>query len=743
MRTIRRALAAALALAVLACGLAAAWAADGKAAPEGLAEKDLYWPEDRIYPAFSAPEEPLIGFPEDLLPAPEMLALACLQGFANAVKTRAVILEGDTRAWLAEYGFDCVPVTRENVYDAIGELAAGSVAGAVLYSTARSGEYMNLASSVGNTMNAVPLTDEAYETWKANGIELPVLADLRDLPYTEPVDIYRWLYDHCWKDCTRRILTVQRTDLPFHLRDLASAVGGAVVYLSCAGGEETELFKRFLGDMSPGRSILTGWYAGQERELMTVASQCGLSCVPADFFSNPTVFAQNRFVRTPAVPKLPELQNKIYVAYFLSDGDNVQYDMHAMRSYWDGNRSQRGRVAVNWTISPALVDLAPGVMNYYYGGATEKECFVCGPSGMGYTMPINTFGGNTGNQFRSDEKFRAYAELTDRYLQRAGLRTVTVWDNLSPSQRRIYTETAGYLYGLTVQNFTDASLRLRYTGVVNDTLIQQMTPAYFASNAEGTTPLTQIENDIKDAVSFLKYDGKAPVFVAAQASVWAFHDIGDVVRLERDLSEFYAHTYGRDVVEFVRADHFYNLYYEAHGLPQDIKLKKALTADASSSGADAILAVDGVCAPDSLWTAAESGAQSVTCSLGGTYAVGEVVLYHAGAAGLDASLNTKAFTVEVSADGERWTTAAGASGNTDPWTDVRFSPVKGAYVRITVTEPGADGIARIADIDLYGAADGARARCPQCGRIHREGLFDRIVGLFHRILYRLTLVKSR
>ena len=735
----------AIILALLLCGLPASLAGTAKSsvpAPEGLAEKNLNWPEDRVFPAFSAPEEPLVAFPGDLFPATEMLALACLQGFANAVKPRAVILDGDVREWLDEYGYASVTADRDNAYDYIKALAADSVAGAVLYSTERSNEYMNLASSVGNTMNALPMTEAVYETWRARGGDLPVLADLRDLPYTKTADIYRYLYDNYWEQCTHRILVIQRTDLPWHIRDLASAVGGAVVYLSCTDREETKLFKQFLNDMTPGKSILIGWYAGQERELMAVASQRGLSCVPADFFCDPTVFAQNIPVSTPAVPDIPAPEDKIYIAYFLSDGDNVQYDMHAMRSYWNANRAHQGQVAVNWTVSPALADLAPGILNYYYGGATEKECFVCGPSGMGYAIPVNTFGEYLGNQFWSNAKFRAFAAMSNRYLQRAGLRVVTVWDNLSLSQRRIYAEEGTYLYGLTVQHFTDASLKRLYTGVTDNMLFMQMTPAYFASNAEGTTPLTQIENDIKDAVDFLRYDGSAPVFVAAQTSVWAFHDIADVVRLEEDLSAYYEAIYGRDVVEFVRADHFYNLYYETHGLPMDITLQPALTADATGNGGDAILTTDGSCAADSLWTAAEPGPQSVTYALGGTYAVREVSLYHAGTAGLDGSLNTRAFTVEVSGDGENWTLAAEVADNGGDWSNVSFQPVKGNYVRITVTEPGEDGVARIADIDIYGVAEASQERCPLCGRVHQENFFDAVVGCFHRILYLLTHVSA-
>ena len=714
--------------------------AEQNGAPDALQtdEQNLFWPAGRVFPAFAAPEGPLVAFPGDLLPGEEMPALACLQGFANAVCPRAVILDGDVREWLDEYGFSYETATRENAYAYIKDLATGSVAGAVLYSTERSPEYLNLASSVGNTMKGVPLTPELYEKWQAAGVDLPVLADLTGLTYTKTADIYRYLFDNYWNQCTHRVLVIQRTDLKYHMRDLASAVGGAVVYLSCAGGEETELFKRFLNTMTPGESILTGWYAGQEKELMSAAAQCGLSCVPSDFFSNATVFGQKQEIEVPSVPDQPKLENKIYIAYFLSDGDNVQYNMHAMRGYWNANAAQRGRVAVNWTISPALADLAPGMMNYYYRGATDKECFVCGPSGLGYTVPVNTFGDTTGNQFKSNDKFAAYVQMTDRYLQRTGLRVVTIWDNLTAAQRKIYADEGDYLYGLTVQHFTNSSLWLHYTGVTNNMLFIQLTPAYFASNPEGTTPLTQVENDIKGAVKYLQFDGKGPVFVATQIDTWAFHNIADVVALERDLSEYYTQNYGRDVVEFVRADHFYNLYYEAHALPQDVTLQGALSATATSNSDAAILTTDGACRGDSLWTAGEAGEQSLTYDLGDSYSISEVDLYHAEAAGLDAALNTRAFRIEISEDGEHWTKAAEVMGNTALRSVVKFKAVSGSFVKITITDPGEDGVARLADVDLYGVAADNAGRCPQCGKLHQTNLFDRFAGFLHRIYWYMT-----
>ena len=667
-----------------------------------VAEKNLNWPDDQIFPYFAEPEEDLIAFPGDILSHKEMMAVASLQGFVNAIKTRVVILAGDVEKWLGDYGYGYKTVARENAYSYIKELCKDSVAGVVLYSDELNAEYMNLAASIGNTMNALPLTAEDYDKWRSEGIELPVLADIRGLTYDNPTEIYKYFFDNYWDACNKKILVVQRTGLAFEMRDLAAAVGGAVVYLSCAGGTETWMFKKFLNTMTPGESILTGWYADQERELMTVAANCGLSCVPSDFFSNPTVFAQKQPIKVPVVPDMPELENKIYVAYFLSDGDNIQYDMHAMRGYWDENSGNKGKVPVNWTISPALVDIAPGMMNYYYERATDKECFVCGPSGMGYTMPKNTFGANKGNQFTSAKKFRAYTEMTNNYLQRAGLRTVTIWDNLSATHCSIYSENGSYLYGITVQHFTESSLKKKFTGVTDDMLIMQMTPGYFAQNAEGNYALTNIGNIINDAVKYLKYNGNKPVFVATQVSVWGYHNIGDVVQLEQYLSDYYKDIYGKDVVEFVRADHFFNLYYQANNMPVDVTLSPSLGAFATSEDEKAMLTADGSCYKDNMWTAADEGTQSITYSLGDTYKIGEISLYHAETANMPSSLNTGAYSVEISADGENWTKVADISGNTDSWNNLTFKAVTGKFVKVTITDPGADNIARIADIDIFG-----------------------------------------
>ena len=68
---------------------------------------------------------------------------------------------------------------------------------------------------------------------------------------------------------------------------------------------------------------------------------------------------------------------------------------------------------------------------------------------------------------------------------------------------------------------------------------------------------------------------------------------------------------------------------------------------------------------------------------------------------MDRSLNTKDFTVSASIDGENWTVVDTQTGNTADMTDVDIAPVDAQYIKINVTDPGADNTARIADVELY------------------------------------------
>ena len=668
---------------------------------------NLSWEEGQMFPTFPAGTGHLDVIEGKSLTEAEMHALVCMSGLVNARGTRMAVYVDNVERWAKEYGYTATKAVTVGDRDKIIKKYASEISGVVLYTSKQEKaceDIVNLATTVANIKGAIPITESLYKAWLKRGIELPVVEDLTDLEFTERVKVYQYLYDNYWKDCSRRLLFVQNPT--FHqMRDLAAASGAAVIHMSCSNQDRQELLlmKKFFGDLTPGESMLMGWN-GQERELMTVAAKYGLACVPCDFFNAPSIFSQDIDVKINAVPDMPELENKIYIAFYFSDGDNIQYDMNAMKEYWDSSKYYRGKLPINWTISPALLDVAPGMMNYYYESATETECFVCGPSGLGYTIPMNTFGPNTGNNFTNDEYFSAFVNMTDRYLAKTGLRAVTIWDNLSKSQREIYSSESDYLYGITVQHFTNGSLNAGYTGVTNDMLIQQLTPGYFAKNAEGTTPLTAMTADIQNAVKYLKYDGTAPVFVSCQVSVWAFHNVNEVIQFEKHLSDLYAKTYGEDVVEFVRADHYFNMYNQAKGMPYDLTLRSDVTVSASSNAEGAALVVDGT--PDTVWEAAENGEGWVMLDFGATYSLSEASIFFAGMEGdkFTSADNAKAVKVEVSTDGDDWTAVIEGTITDADWVCLPFGAIDGRYMRITVTDPGESGIARIADVNVNGVA---------------------------------------
>lgn len=667
----------------------------------------LSWDAGQMFPTFPAGTGELDVIMGKDITDGERHAFVCMSGLVNARGTRMAVYIDNVEQWAKLHGYTANKAVTVGDRDKIVKKYASEISGVVLYTSKQEKaceDIVNLATTVANIKGAIPLTESLYRAWLKRGVELPVVEDLTDLEFTERVEVYQYLYDNYWKDCSRRLLFVQNPT--FHqMRDLASASGAAVIHMSCSNQDRKELalMKKFFGDLTPGESMLMGWN-GQERELMTVAAKYGLACVPADFFNAPSIFSQDIDVKINAVPDMPQLENKIYIAFYFSDGDNIQYDMNAMKEYWDSARFYRGKIPINWTISPALLDVAPGMMNYYYESATEMECFVCGPSGLGYTIPMNTFGPNTGNNFTNDQHFSAFVKMTDRYLAKTGLRAVTIWDNLSKSQREIYSSDSDYLYGITVQHFTNGSLNAGFTGVTNDMLIQQLTPGYFAKNEAGTTPLTDMTGDITNAVKYLKYDGTAPVFVSCQVSVWAFHNMNEVIQFEKHLSDLYAKTYGEDVVEFVRADHYFNLYNQAKGMPYDLTLRSDLTVSASSNGEGAALIADGT--PETVWEAAENGESWVTLDFGATYSLSEASIFFAGMEGekYTAADNAKAVKVEVSTDGKRWTEVTSVADNTADWVCLPFEAADGRYMRITVTDPGESSIARIADVNVNGVA---------------------------------------
>lgn len=664
----------------------------------------LNWPSGQALPTFALPAAGLDtlliqGFSSD-----ELITFSALQGRVNRKRPRILFIEPRAEegrlTWLQTPEMNLSAgqaYERDSKFQLLAKYAP-ELSGVVLYDPAKSPHYRNLAATAAGQANALPVTAEVLAAMKEQGITLPVLEDLTSLPHTSALEIYQYLRERYWPKCGKRILVSAkpmdergRGDY-HHTRDLAAATGEAMVWLNTTDPAERALLRQFFGDMKAGEAVALGWYATERTGILT-ASEFGIGTMPADFFSNATVYSGvDHRIHSPAVPRMPDLAKKIYVAIFISDGDNIQYTQRAMRRNWDRLAGSRGRMALNWTMAPGLVDIAPGILNYYYRTATPQDCFVAGPSGMGYLMPFNTLnepGAPTGVSLTDPGRMDGYARLTETYLQRSGLRALTVWDDATPMQRKSYEAHCRQLLGVTVQNFRDVPSVA--SSVENDRLpFDRLVVPYVGSFEHIHRSLTRRAEG---------WDGAEAAFFAYQVDVWGEMKADRLVALREQLEQEFPGKF-----EFVRADHYFSLRNQARGLPFNLCLTSGagLTLSGAAQAGEASAAMDGT--PSTVLSVPDRKELQLDFNLGRPAALTRLVLRHAGAAGLAGNLNTRDFTVWSSADGSVWNELCTVEGNAADVSDFDLPAQTDAakFVRIKLSGAGMDGVFRIADVELFG-----------------------------------------
>jgi hypothetical protein len=126
------------------------------------------------------------------------------------------------------------------------------------------------------------------------------------------------------------------------------------------------------------------------------------------------------------------------VCFVMTDGDNVQWLLNdfATGSDWWGS-PDRGRTNVGWTLTPALSELAPVIMDYLYATAANgsepglpgHDYFVAAASGVGYIYP----------DLLTPAALAEYTPLTGAYMANSGMRVVNVLaENYSPAAAASY-----------------------------------------------------------------------------------------------------------------------------------------------------------------------------------------------------------------------------------------------------------------------------------------------------------------
>ncbi|MFE4455170.1 GxGYxYP domain-containing protein [Streptomyces sp. NPDC056796] len=326
---------------------------------------------------------------------------------------------------------------------------------------------------------------------------------------------------------------------PFpYFRDYAVASRAMVLWLPPSGGTGLLLDEVF-GRVEP-TTPYAGWFSDDvagEWGGVDRASRHGVHVVPADFYMNGTVHAGVPAKIPRTVPPRPKaaLRNRVHLTFTVGEGDNIQYCQRRMRTIWDD--PERGRVPVNWTVSPLLADIGPALLAYYRNTATENDLLIAGPSGAGYTYP--------GSWPR--DALDAYTALTGRYLRRTGMDLVYAYnprnatgDGWVPIDERVarsYRKNTP-VRGI-IQSWETGDLQARPAGIP---VIGNFFPPGKAAGYRDAL-LRHIEG----------WDGAAPLFVACAINAWSWTPT-DIAELHDSLGEPF---------EVVRGDTFFDLY-DAH-----------------------------------------------------------------------------------------------------------------------------------------------------------------------------------
>ena len=349
--------------------------------------------------------------------------------------------------------------------------------------------------------------------------------------------MYQELFDTYWPSIDHRLLIGLHPN--YHqgsLREYAIGVGAAVIWLDPKVSGESDLLNSFFASMPDGANYM-GWWP-EEGPGVERASNYGIPTIASDYCSNLTVHSgMSRQINVKPIPPKPVLQNKIYVAFIISDGDNLQYVEHLMKKIWEN--PDRGSVPIGWTVSPAMVDAMPGALNYFHESATENDNLVSGPSGYGYSYP---------NFFPDQTELNQFVKKTEEYNRKAGLRVITIWNTITGGidldVGQAFADYAPSTLGLTAQN-TGGPL-----SIYNESLPSMPLTCNYCSNEENM--LNHIGYGTEG------WDGNTPRFLIIQSNPWNNATPTTFKNIATALNSDYV---------VVRPDHIFELMREANDLP--------------------------------------------------------------------------------------------------------------------------------------------------------------------------------
>lgn len=344
------------------------------------------------------------------------LLLATLQGLVAKTDPRIYLIYDSVvdTFWLDEM-VDHYGVTYDTAADGWDLVSsfASEVSGLVIYDPDLPAS-ANLAATIAGINNGIVAAPSLLPQLQPYGFS--VIKDLRG-NFADNVEMYEWAMTNIWPQSNQTILCFTDPSLPT-LRDYIVAHNIFAIMLDQHIPAERELLEQILADTPPDIPIL-GW-AIDELLGVIIFSQGSKFHVASDWARNMSVTSglpMPTLTQDHAGP-FGEIENKTYISFAYTDGDNVAYTLDAMWHKW--NDPARGQIPLGWEISFNVIDLAPQSIRYYYETRTDNDMFIGPACGIGYIYP------------RHYPDLDRFIELTLPYMEAADMDTIwLINDNLT------------------------------------------------------------------------------------------------------------------------------------------------------------------------------------------------------------------------------------------------------------------------------------------------------------------------
>ncbi len=266
---------------------------------------------------------------------------------------------------------------------------------------------LHIAISLAGIKKAIVVLPEDETVVKS--LDIPFVEDTRDKDMN-------WLIDNY--DFNTNILCYQKVEKATHLGDYA-AFGRSIFFFDDIN---SDLTTRIFSMMQPNSALL-GW-GDDEFKLVEKASKNSIFVNPGDWALNLSTLSNfEKETKQLKHNNSPEVIDNVHTVCFLvTDGDNIIWLLNdfATNPNWYGS-SNRSKVKIGWTMSPAMSELAPTVLNYFYNTADQsdvgRDYFVASSSGQGYMYP-DLYG-----------SLNSYTNQLNEYMKKSDLNILNIIGN--------------------------------------------------------------------------------------------------------------------------------------------------------------------------------------------------------------------------------------------------------------------------------------------------------------------------